>query len=104
MKCQHCQQDLIEDVKFCPQCGNKVQTEILCISCNTKLQPGDRFCVQCGTPIISAPNVERCDVIGHLQPSPHKTSKKLHQALERFPVNLTTASTIHYAMPIMRQS
>ncbi len=49
--CIHCGKKLIEDAPFCPNCGNKVQTEPkakFCINCGHKAEPEANFCINCG--------------------------------------------------------
>ena len=46
MKCPKCQAENREGVKFCEECGAKM--EIQCPSCNTLIPMGKRFCGACG--------------------------------------------------------
>lgn len=47
--CPSCQAPLPPNVKFCPECGEKVALESKCAKCGTKLMPGAKFCPECGT-------------------------------------------------------
>jgi uncharacterized membrane protein YvbJ len=38
-------------VKFCPECGAKIESELHCTNCGAKLQPGTKFCPDCGTKV-----------------------------------------------------
>ncbi len=46
MKCPKCQSENREGVKFCAECGNKM--EIKCHSCNAFIPIGKKFCGECG--------------------------------------------------------
>ena len=46
MKCQKCGSDNREGVKFCEECGAKLESE--CPACKAKLPLGKKFCGECG--------------------------------------------------------
>ena len=46
MKCQNCGSDNREGVKFCEECGAKLELE--CPNCKAKLPLGKNFCGECG--------------------------------------------------------
>ena len=46
--CPNCGAPLAAKVKFCPDCGAKIQAEAFCTECGAKLQPGSKFCQECG--------------------------------------------------------
>ncbi|NNL75091.1 MAG: AAA family ATPase, partial [Desulfobacterales bacterium] len=46
MKCPQCGSENREGVKFCEECGEKI--EITCPKCGTKTTPGKKFCGECG--------------------------------------------------------
>ena len=46
--CPHCGAPLPKPVKFCPECGQKLETIAHCTECGAKLQPGAKFCAECG--------------------------------------------------------
>jgi len=46
MKCQKCGSDNREGVKFCEECGAKLELE--CPACKAKLPIGKKFCGECG--------------------------------------------------------
>lgn len=46
MKCPECQSENREDVKFCEECGAKM--EIVCPNCGNKIPMGKKFCGECG--------------------------------------------------------
>lgn len=48
--CPNCQAPLPAKVKFCPECGAKVDAAAACSQCGAKLTPGAKFCPECGTP------------------------------------------------------
>lgn len=47
--CPSCNAPLAKKVKFCPECGAKIQVEAHCTECGAKLSPGAKFCADCGT-------------------------------------------------------
>jgi membrane protease subunit (stomatin/prohibitin family) len=49
--CPSCNEPLPNaTVKFCPNCGAKIQRERHCTQCGAKIAPGAKFCSECGTP------------------------------------------------------
>ena len=46
MKCPQCQFENREEVKFCEECGAKLELE--CPRCRTKIPPNRKFCGECG--------------------------------------------------------
>lgn len=46
--CPKCGVALAKAVKFCPECGAKIQAEAHCTQCGAKLSPGAKFCADCG--------------------------------------------------------
>ncbi len=58
MHCPKCRFENREDVKFCEECGTKM--ELVCPGCGTKIPTGAKFCGQCGHPLsnpVSTPDV-----------------------------------------------
>ena len=53
MKCPKCQSENREEVKFCEECGAKVETE--CPNCGAKIPLGKKFCGECGHKLESPP-------------------------------------------------
>ncbi|NNG07559.1 MAG: AAA family ATPase, partial [Desulfobacteraceae bacterium] len=53
MKCPKCQSENREDVKFCEECGAKMETE--CPNCEAKIPLGKKFCGACGHKLESPP-------------------------------------------------
>ena len=51
MKCPKCQHDNPGDVKFCGECGAKL--ELVCPSCKTTNLAGNKFCNECGQDLRS---------------------------------------------------
>ncbi|MBR1688554.1 MAG: zinc-ribbon domain-containing protein [Prevotella sp.] len=51
MKCTNCHSEVSESVKFCPECGAKINNIKFCSQCGTRLQPNAKFCLECGAPI-----------------------------------------------------
>ena len=54
MKCPHCQTENPEYARYCGECGQVMQPEVICIHCRHKNTLPRKFCVQCGQPLISA--------------------------------------------------
>lgn len=50
--CPNCETPLPSNVKFCPDCGTKIQTSQHCLECGAALTPGARFCPDCGQKVI----------------------------------------------------
>lgn len=46
--CPSCGAPLATGVKFCPECGSKINIEKHCTECGAKLPPGAKFCGECG--------------------------------------------------------
>lgn len=49
MKCTACGNELDQETKFCPWCGEKIKST--CSKCNTELPEGVRFCPSCGSAV-----------------------------------------------------
>jgi len=55
-ECSNCGAQIAENVKFCTECGSKMEPEGLkCPSCSVKLPEGTKFCMECGTKIGDTP-------------------------------------------------
>ncbi len=46
--CPQCNAPLPANVKFCPECGARIQAQAHCTECGAKLLPGAKFCPECG--------------------------------------------------------
>ena len=46
MKCPKCQSENRDGIRFCEQCGVKLELE--CPNCKAKIPPGRKFCGECG--------------------------------------------------------
>lgn len=46
--CPHCGYEIREEVKFCPQCGEKLTVVNYCPQCGGKAEKGERYCSNCG--------------------------------------------------------
>lgn len=53
MSCGQCGSEIPRDSLFCPNCGQKVesQTKLICPKCSRELELGTKFCVGCGTKV-----------------------------------------------------
>lgn len=59
MKCCKCNSEIPSGAKFCPNCGNKIDENVLkqsriCVKCHTPIPAEALFCPNCGEPISSA--------------------------------------------------
>jgi hypothetical protein len=52
MKCSRCQHENPSAVKFCGECGSRLETA--CTSCGASNPPGNKFCGQCGALLVEA--------------------------------------------------
>jgi hypothetical protein len=46
--CPECEAPLAKNVKFCPECGAKIQVEKPCAGCGAPVGAGAKFCPECG--------------------------------------------------------
>ena len=53
MNCPRCQHDNPSGVKFCGECGARLESA--CTSCGAANPPGNKFCGQCGAALVQAP-------------------------------------------------
>ena len=59
MKCPGCHADNREGIRFCEECGAKL--ELACPKCGASTPPGKKFCGQCGSPLAEAKPVHPVD-------------------------------------------
>ncbi|MDI6723146.1 MAG: zinc ribbon domain-containing protein [Methanobacterium sp.] len=60
-ECSNCGAQIEENVKFCTECGSKMeQEELKCPSCSAQLPKDTKFCTECGTKIETAPKEVIC--------------------------------------------
>lgn len=52
--CPQCNAPLAANVKFCPECGAKIQVKKHCTECGAQLSPGAKFCPECGTKTVES--------------------------------------------------
>ena len=52
MNCPRCQHDNPAGVKFCGECGARLES--ICASCAAANPPGNKFCGQCGSSLVQA--------------------------------------------------
>jgi len=52
MKCSRCQHENPSGVKFCGECGARLES--VCAACGATNPPGNNFCGQCGTALAQA--------------------------------------------------
>jgi hypothetical protein len=46
--CPNCEAPLVNNAKFCPECGTKIKAEAFCTECGAKIAAGVKFCPECG--------------------------------------------------------
>ncbi len=59
MKCANCRTENREGMKFCEQCGAKLERQ--CPNCKAKIPPGSKFCGECGhdlSALKQAPSID----------------------------------------------
>jgi membrane protease subunit (stomatin/prohibitin family) len=49
--CPQCEAPLEKHVKFCPECGAKIQQELHCTECGSKIAATAKFCPDCGAKV-----------------------------------------------------
>src|SRR5215813_2728434 len=52
MRCAHCQHENPSGMKFCGECGGRLDAS--CPACGASNPPGNKFCGECGAPLIHA--------------------------------------------------
>ena len=58
-ECSNCGAQMEENIKFCMECGGKMDPEGLkCPNCSIDLPEGTKFCMECGTKIGTAPELK----------------------------------------------
>ncbi|MGB9980119.1 double zinc ribbon domain-containing protein [Methanobacterium sp.] len=58
-ECSKCGAQVAENVKFCTECGSKMELDVpKCPSCSTELPEGTKFCMECGTKVGDAPRAK----------------------------------------------
>ncbi len=51
MKCKNCNAEILDDAKFCSNCGFKMESKNLCPNCGIEIEQGIKFCGSCGEQI-----------------------------------------------------
>ena len=54
MQCPRCQHGNPDDVKFCGECGARL--DATCRACHAANPPANKFCHQCGASLIGGPS------------------------------------------------
>lgn len=57
MKCPQCQHENSPGVKFCGECGARLET--LCPSCQAANSPTKKFCHECGASLVQTPSAAK---------------------------------------------
>jgi len=52
MRCPHCRFENREGIRFCEECGGKLEQN--CPACGVAVPPGRKFCGGCGQPLAPA--------------------------------------------------
>lgn len=56
--CSNCKKELIDEAKFCSECGLEIKEKKLCQNCGGELKDDMKFCVECGTAVASRADAE----------------------------------------------
>lgn len=56
MKCPECRSNNRKGVKFCEECGARLELE--CPACKTKIPPDTKFCGECGQDLQKLPDAQ----------------------------------------------
>jgi eukaryotic-like serine/threonine-protein kinase len=54
LKCPHCQTENADSAKFCTDCGQPLQADVVCSQCHHTNKPTAKFCEECGQPLTPA--------------------------------------------------
>lgn len=46
--CEQCGAELLDDAKYCTNCGKECKEEKMCPNCNALIKDGAKFCTRCG--------------------------------------------------------
>ncbi len=46
--CEQCGAELLDDAKYCTNCGKEYKEEKMCPNCNAPIKDGAKFCTRCG--------------------------------------------------------
>ena len=72
MKCEKCQEPLLDSDSFCSECGTPRSTNRMCMHCGTPVREKKKFCPKCGKPVEKTcpcgaslkPNQKFCNICG----------------------------------------
>lgn len=53
VKCSNCGNEISDQAKFCPHCGDKVERKQFCTECGLELPKEALYCAKCGTKLLS---------------------------------------------------
>ena len=56
--CSNCKKELIDEAKFCSECGLEIKEKKLCRNCGSELMDDMKFCAECGTAVGSVQDAE----------------------------------------------
>jgi hypothetical protein len=48
LTCASCGENISEEYRFCPECGETIESIGTCPRCTARLKPGNTFCTECG--------------------------------------------------------
>ena len=58
MKCPKCQTENLDSAKFCTDCGQPLQTDVVCSQCHHTNKPTAKFCEECGQPLTKSQTLQ----------------------------------------------
>ncbi|TET26167.1 MAG: zinc ribbon domain-containing protein, partial [Candidatus Aminicenantes bacterium] len=80
MKCPECQFKNPEDMKFCGECGAKLET--ICSNCNFSNPLNFKFCGECGFDLRKPKEVPPMDDLDQKSPTPESAINEIPTAHE----------------------
>ena len=60
MKCPKCNEEIEDNTKYCPHCGDKLNlnNSIYCPQCGEMLESDNKYCDECGSPIKKSKSIK----------------------------------------------
>ena len=100
MICSNCSNEITNNAKFCPMCGQKCEPAPLsCANCGLELKAGSKFCPICGTPVgAKETKPESMGFAGNVD-APKSASESLVAAMPAVPAENAVIPEIPAGIP-----